>query len=1304
MRRGYSTLFIAALAVTLFVNPMVGPPGSTSAPSSRSEIVARASATPPSRSRTVPVSSHQSQAEAAQHQLCDDGTVNCPETGLLDTIQAAFGPEKDFAHWNVPPAARQNLRFIIATVPDPIHTRLGYIFDRQIDAIQEAVQANNYLFARSWMPWDPKDHPEDTDFHIRLQQESYQDSKEAYSGLMIFRPARRSRDNLKTDEQYPLFVFLVGETPTQGINKGQFRMALRAANEICKSADDCQTPNREKSLYILGPMFSGSLYSLNALLKELAPSRFSNVTVHSGTASSYDQISWFQDSLEREEKEKLILPVNFRTFQESSDYALAHFLRLTCDEGYRPEEVAVLSEDETAYGSAERQPPSGESDRQGKACADPLKVVHLYFPRNISQLRSAYQQDLQDQAGQNNQPRSAPRSTLQTNLDDNGSDDDTVAPYSRIQTPLSQEAVMLSISSSLKEHHIQFVVLEATSSLDSLFLIRFLHTGYSQARIVTIDDDLLLPRQADDSSLHGVMAIASYPLLPGIDHELAMPAALNYSDHIDRVFPSNYSTGTFNALLSLLKVQENEEKSDKPPQNEPKANPCPDWPKIKAQCADLSPALYADYGWAAMAGPAPAKNDDRLETNQLAPALWLTVLGRNGYSPVAILDATGSQAEIPAASFVASQIHAIADTSRNRENFHVKPTTGWILLCSLQLVVLLGFVTFLWRGSIRSASKLVVCFAPIADQWRNGMFLIAGSVLAMAAIALVWPWLYWGTAFGNVIFAWAFGVVNTLGILTISAELAVRQSPVFGGALACGSLALVAASWFCATLQHCARDPLIDLRLFRYVDPGSGVSPCLPLFLVGSAVLWWTWYRISSRGLWLDKSDKLDTRGNESDECKKIGAGYGPQLPKSEEVLLGDDNLDNARLKSHQPLAALTRERNQRLVDSIRRTRFEYRVYLPPALAGLLSLAFVFPHPVRSFDGRIYDWTYWICVSAVLVALLWALFQVMSIWLELRTLLVALDRLKLRTGFERMTGFTWKPLWQLGGTAYQDFFVVIGRELDALTKLANIGPSDTDLKKAIQDTLTEIKEFAKWARERGKPNTTSESKPAEDEAAEAECAASGIAWYGERVRPKVASLDSRRWTGLARQLRGLQDTLALTAARALRYVYDEWQEEGQIRSDPEWQQMSKEMKKGFLRQKSLAKHAAEDFLCLFYFNFISAVFMSMRSLIMMVAGMFVFVLLSFTSYPFEPRLSFRILMVCLFALIVSMIAYVFAQMHRDPTLSRITNTKPGELGIDFWIRLTAFVSVPLFSLLASVFPSVSGFLFSWLQPATQAFK
>src|SRR5205814_10082842 len=66
------------------------------------------------------------------------------------------------------------------------------------------------------------------------------------------------------------------------------------------------------------------------------------------------------------------------------------------------------------------------------------------------------------------------------------------------------------------------------------------------------------------------------------------------------------------------------------------------------------------------------------------------------------------------------------------------------------------------------------------------------------------------------------------------------------------------------------------------------------------------------------------------------------------------------------------------------------------------------------------------------------------------------------------------------------------------------------------------------------------------------------------------------------------------------------------------------------------------------------------------------------------------------------VGIIYAQMHRDATLSLLTDTKAGELGRDFWLRITAFAAVPLLSLVLAQFPDVSAFLFSWLQPAMQA--
>jgi hypothetical protein len=42
--------------------------------------------------------------------------------------------------------------------------------------------------------------------------------------------------------------------------------------------------------------------------------------------------------------------------------------------------------------------------------------------------------------------------------------------------------------------------------------------------------------------------------------------------------------------------------------------------------------------------------------------------------------------------------------------------------------------------------------------------------------------------------------------------------------------------------------------------------------------------------------------------------------------------------------------------------------------------------------------------------------------------------------------------------------------------------------------------------------------------------------------------------------------------------------------------------------------------------------------------------------------------------------------------------------MDFWIRLVAFGIGPLIGLLTTLFPSITDFVFSWLQPGAQALK
>ena len=46
-----------------------------------------------------------------------------------------------------------SLNYAIALMPDPVHTNLSLMFDRQIVMIQQAAQDEGYTYNSSWLPW-----------------------------------------------------------------------------------------------------------------------------------------------------------------------------------------------------------------------------------------------------------------------------------------------------------------------------------------------------------------------------------------------------------------------------------------------------------------------------------------------------------------------------------------------------------------------------------------------------------------------------------------------------------------------------------------------------------------------------------------------------------------------------------------------------------------------------------------------------------------------------------------------------------------------------------------------------------------------------------------------------------------------------------------------------------------------------------------------------------------------------------------------------------------------------------------------
>jgi hypothetical protein len=1213
-----------------------------------------------------------------------------PEKDLLDTIDDFEPPpaapagegEKGSAKDDPVDAEFKNLaksgreiHFAIAIVPDPVHTHLSLFFDRTIDALQQGAQQAEWIFDRATMPWDSEEHPEPTDFRLRLQEKFYQDCREELPGLMILRPSRPVRLNTS------IFILVVGETPTGGVNKTQFENAVQwmsayAAEREAKekkgkkkeskksTAKDsaANKPATKDPLRIIGPTFSGSLYSLVQLLKNLPSKKpFDGVVIRSGTVSSWETIQWFAKQWPEGG-----LKVDFATFQHSDKYLLRKFIEFEKKRGYQPDKIAVLAEDETAYGN--REPDATAKANLSRTCepspsyptastprdeqekilqADESCVLQLYFPRDISQLRSQYQQGVAQKETSSSDSYKI-RSTLPLNLQDTGSDDDSVEQYAHSQTPLSQEAILLGIVAALRENHIQYVVVQATNPIDTVFLSSFLKKGFAEARVVAMPADLLMSRDtADVSLLHGVMALTTYSLLPNIDAEVAVAGEVDAGTRADHVFPSANAAGTYNATISQVMCL-----------GGATSEAC----SGTASKIGIPAARYSEYGWPSMAGDA--------KKHELGPVVWITVLGRNGFWPLKILpgwDAEGL-AE-PSPPKVATK-QSVASTKK-----YSPPTpTFWRIFCGLIIMVMVGYWVLLSRGSVVASTSGGTVLAPVIDPSRPVLIVVMNGLLLAAALMLMWPWLAWSPLdnkwFGLSIPVW-WPVILGAGVVVVFAlecqRALIRRRAGAATWMFIGVAGVLAALFLLVywidghSADALSGEPLLhstNAFLYRYIHLTSGVSPLLPFLCLLAGGLWWAWFSLVGLAL-VDKRRPRLPRVDQFGELERKGIG-GEGLRR---------------------LQALTEESTKKLVKVMQPAARDARVYFPVASVLIVTLFGVGVHdfhPLLTLETGHFEMIYAVALAIGAIVLLAALFQMLVMWLEFRKILGALDRLPLRRAFAELH-FTWEPVWRPGGVRWQDLLRLTSRQEETLehlqSELSDEGSNEADtLMQCIRATAREQSDLiAKVGAARAPGSRLPQAK-----------------------EPALSDylIDSY---GLVLK------SIACSCAAAMAYLQMKWKsDEGLILTEITSGGEAKE--DGDVPGLALSTRLAERFVALVYLNFMLNVVLRMRTVVLTASGLYIFMVLSINSYPFEPSVTLRSIGITMLVVLAGMVGYVSAQLHRDSILSLVTQTTPGELGIEFWIRMGTFIALPLISLLVSQFPALNNALFSWLEPAANALK
>jgi hypothetical protein len=374
------------------------------------------------------------------------------------------------------------------------------------------------------------------------------------------------------------------------------------------------------------------------------------------------------------------------------------------------------------------------------------------------------------------------------------------------------------------------------------------------------------------------------------------------------------------------------------------------------------------------------------------------------------------------------------------------------------------------------------------------------------------------------------------------------------------------------------------------------------------------------------------------------------------------------------------------------------------------------------------------------LVLLVEVLRIRGIWVELRRLLIALDSLPLRMAFRELSGFAWSPLWQMGGGNLGDFQRLLSRQLEALRrafalKTPILQGIEARFNGQLQDTLSSFEQLTdaenQDVKQPGNNRKTSIAdvsetvlkaaylrSPSTSEASAAAAPARSVTEptrvrkpsFLDRVKCRLFPERIEREIALLQQFERLQHEFAIAGLHSLAFIANEW--DASTRMPEETAQMaSKQASKAppqpethLTEASDPMREGAERFLALLYTNFIAIVLMRIRTLIIAVGGMYVFFVLALTTYLFQPQLEIRFFLAVLLLFIIGVVGVVYAQMHRDATLSHITNTEPGQLGSSFWLRIGSFVALPVFSLIASGYPEIGNIVYSWLEPALHALQ
>ena len=697
-----------------------------------------------------------------------------------------------------------NVITVIATVADPAHTNLGFQFDRSIDALIEAAGANGYSNTYYWLPapWIEQVGKSKENADTSAEQSSSDQDQDHEPGLIIFR--RLASRESSGSPLSVLYLFLVGETPTSGVDGLQIQKALRYQNDLKDQiATNAATSHwtfarsfrRNGSVAVIGPTISASAVPLRQAidLEFKAHQDISSFDVVGSTATSYaaDALTKNTACPPKASGAGPSEPcVHYSSFEAESSFADGSLVRHVKDDGDETSRVIILIEDGTAFAQAsvvaEDKSPSG--------------AIIIRFPREISLLRNAETE--QTTGSSKKEDNQAPTPYLQLSLRDSNISDSVPHLSGRI-TPYSQESELMAIQREVERERANYIVISSTNILDSLFLAQFLHRAVPDARLVFERADLLFEREIDDEAYIGSLAVTPYPLT----WLRTLP------------FPDSYAQEYYNASSYTF------------------------WDKDQKQTPSLQLDGLKDF----TDGTGPTDG----------PRLWLTAVGSDGYYPIGTLDTKIT--DVKSTNDPAGPDLSTLPAAAARK---MQPALTWYFLCLLISILCVAHPVLMCVADFWSPFTRDLDLRDNDQKHRRTMCILIGTFMLFSmAMVVAWPLfasrqlIQWnGRNLSAAIVTLAGGLVNLL--VTLLRTRKYWYTPAYKSKDAwfynVFNLAAAVALLFVAVIwtSLCSGEWLAahganahSFFAYRCLNPSSGVSPLVPLLLLLFSWYLWSYFQ-----------------------------------------------------------------------------------------------------------------------------------------------------------------------------------------------------------------------------------------------------------------------------------------------------------------------------------------------------------------------------------------------------------------------------------------------------------------------------